>query len=117
MHKAAPLIDNARCSPLPLSGSEKAEDQELKVHKRFVSGIDLPESMLAGHRLIQKYITKNGTDPVTGEKLEESELVSIKASTYVPLPLTQSCSEGPFRSKVLVRPFPDLQLTHPYPHC
>ena len=44
-------------------------------------------SAKSGHvyerRLVQKYITENGTDPVTGEKLEESDLVSIKASTHV----------------------------------
>jgi pre-mRNA-processing factor 19 len=43
-------------------------------------------STKSGHvyerRLVQKYITENGTDPVTGEKLEESDLVSIKASTH-----------------------------------
>lgn len=31
-------------------------------------------------RLILKYITDNGTDPLTGEKLEESDLITIKAS-------------------------------------
>jgi hypothetical protein len=30
-------------------------------------------------RLILKYITENGTDPITGDKLEESDLVVIKA--------------------------------------
>jgi pre-mRNA-processing factor 19 len=43
-------------------------------------------STKSGHvydrRLVQKYITENGTDPVTGEKLEESDLVSVKASAY-----------------------------------
>lgn len=33
-------------------------------------------------RLILKYITENGTDPITGDKLEESDLITIKASTY-----------------------------------
>lgn len=46
-------------------------------------------SSKSGHvyerRLVQKYVTENGTDPVTGEKLEESDLVSVKASTCVPL--------------------------------
>ncbi|KAF8632625.1 hypothetical protein AX15_001826 [Amanita polypyramis BW_CC] len=39
-------------------------------------------------RLIVKYIAENGTDPVTGEKLEESELIAIKASpdTAAPRP-------------------------------
>lgn len=34
-------------------------------------------------RLILKYITENGTDPVTGEKLEESDLITVKASTFM----------------------------------
>lgn len=32
-------------------------------------------------RLIVKYISENGTDPITGEKLEESDLIAIKACT------------------------------------
>ena len=42
-------------------------------------------SSKSGHvyerRLIQKYITDNGTDPLTGEKLEENDLITVKAST------------------------------------
>lgn len=30
-------------------------------------------------RLIVKYINENGTDPITGEKLEEADLIAIKA--------------------------------------
>ncbi|KDR84866.1 hypothetical protein GALMADRAFT_149408 [Galerina marginata CBS 339.88] len=43
-------------------------------------------------RLIVKYITENGTDPTTGEKLEESDLVDIKASpeTAAPRPPTHT---------------------------
>lgn len=41
-------------------------------------------SSKSGHvyerRLITKYITDNGTDPLTGEKLDESDLISVKAS-------------------------------------
>lgn len=33
-------------------------------------------------RLILKYITDNGTDPITGEKLEESDLITVKASEF-----------------------------------
>lgn len=44
-------------------------------------------SSKSGHvyerRLIQKYITENGTDPLTGEKLEENDLITIKASTCI----------------------------------
>ena len=43
-------------------------------------------SQKSGHvyerRLILKYITENGTDPITGDKLEESDLIEIKASAY-----------------------------------
>lgn len=41
-------------------------------------------SQKSGHvyerRLIQKYITENGTDPITGDKLDENDLLSVKAS-------------------------------------
>ncbi|KAF9243833.1 nuclear matrix protein NMP200 [Melanogaster broomeanus] len=41
-------------------------------------------SAKSGHvyerRLILKYINDNGTDPLTGEKLEESDLLTVKAS-------------------------------------
>jgi pre-mRNA-processing factor 19 len=33
-------------------------------------------------RLILKYINDNGTDPLTGEKLEESDLLTVKASEF-----------------------------------
>ncbi|CAA7258729.1 unnamed protein product [Cyclocybe aegerita] len=43
-------------------------------------------------RLIVKYINENGTDPVTGDKLEESDLIAIKASpeTAAPRPPTHT---------------------------
>ncbi|KAA1468483.1 WD40 repeat-like protein [Dentipellis sp. KUC8613] len=53
-------------------------------------------SSKSGHvyekRLIHKYISENGTDPITGEKLEESDLVSVKASpnASAPRPPTHS---------------------------
>jgi len=44
-------------------------------------------SSKSGHvyerRLIAKYIAENGTDPVTGDKLDESDLIAVKASTYL----------------------------------
>lgn len=60
-------------------------------------------STKSGHvyerRLVQKYITENGTDPVTGEKLEESDLVSVKASAYSPAPsYVEMFSLSPFPS-------------------
>jgi hypothetical protein len=52
-------------------------------------------STKSGHvyerRLITKYIAENGTDPVTGEKLEESDLVTVKASKH-PLLIPSSLS-------------------------
>ncbi len=40
-------------------------------------------SVKSGHiyerRLITKYITENGTDPITGDKLEETDLIDLKA--------------------------------------
>lgn len=43
-------------------------------------------STKSGHvyerRLITKYIAENGTDPLTGEKLEEGDLLTVKASEY-----------------------------------
>ena len=75
-------------------------------------------SAKSGHvyerRLVQKYITENGTDPVTGEKLEESDLVSIKASTRVPTPCRAENLMF-FPIQVLLRLL-DPQLTHPYLH-
>ena len=34
-------------------------------------------------RLIIKYISENGTDPTTGDKLDESDLIPIKTSKYI----------------------------------
>ncbi|THH04124.1 hypothetical protein EW146_g10259, partial [Bondarzewia mesenterica] len=53
-------------------------------------------SSKSGHvyekRLIQKYINENGTDPITGEKLEEGDLISVKANPNAapPRPPTHS---------------------------
>ncbi|RDB28959.1 Pre-mRNA-processing factor 19 [Hypsizygus marmoreus] len=43
-------------------------------------------------RLIVKYINENGTDPITGDKLEEADLITIKASpeNAAPRPPTQT---------------------------
>jgi len=37
-------------------------------------------------RLIEKYITENGTDPMNGEKLNAAELVDIKSKVFNLLP-------------------------------
>ncbi|KAF8523073.1 WD40-repeat-containing domain protein [Hysterangium stoloniferum] len=47
-------------------------------------------SQKSGHvyerRLITKYITENGTEPMTGEKLEESDLIAIQANPKTSAP-------------------------------
>ena len=52
-------------------------------------------SSKSGHvyerRLVTKYITENGKDPLTGEKLEETDLISVIASEYMYL-LLLPCS-------------------------
>ncbi|KAI0793279.1 nuclear matrix protein NMP200 [Abortiporus biennis] len=56
-------------------------------------------SQKSGHvyerRLITKYITENGTDPLTGEQLEESDLISIKASPKTAAPRPPSATSIP----------------------
>jgi hypothetical protein len=47
IQKPAPIIDDTRRSPSPLSETEKTEDQGLDVRKRFVGDVDLPESKSA----------------------------------------------------------------------
>jgi ribonucleoside-diphosphate reductase subunit M2 len=47
IQKPAPVIDDTRRSASPLSETEKTEDQELDLRKRFVGDVDLPESMSA----------------------------------------------------------------------
>jgi hypothetical protein len=39
-------------------------------------------------RLIEKYIAENGTDPVSGEKLEEADLITVKTSACLALHVT-----------------------------
>jgi pre-mRNA-processing factor 19 len=47
---------------------------------------DAVVSQKSGHvyerRLIIKYIEENGTEPITGDKLEESDLITIQASEF-----------------------------------
>lgn len=53
-------------------------------------------SVKSGHvyerRLIVKYIGENGTDPITGEALAESDLVSVNASESLCLSSKQRLS-------------------------
>ncbi|KAH7107476.1 nuclear matrix protein NMP200 [Auriculariales sp. MPI-PUGE-AT-0066] len=46
-------------------------------------------------RLITKYITENGTEPMTGEKLEESDLIAIKATPSAVAPRPPSLTSIP----------------------
>ncbi|KZS96162.1 WD40 repeat-like protein [Sistotremastrum niveocremeum HHB9708] len=56
-------------------------------------------STKSGHvyerRLIVKYITENGTDPLTGEKLEESDLVAVKADPKATAPRPPTLTSVP----------------------
>ena len=83
-------------------------------------------SSKSGHvyerRLILKYINDNGTDPLTGEKLEESDLLTIKASEF--FLTTFSCSVRCWYSIVLNHacqtqklPLHDHLLQLPSPPC
>ncbi|EMD41571.1 hypothetical protein CERSUDRAFT_79179 [Gelatoporia subvermispora B] len=46
-------------------------------------------------RLITKYISENGTDPITGEKLEESDLITVKANPKAAAPRPPSVTSIP----------------------
>ncbi|THH05140.1 hypothetical protein EW145_g5019 [Phellinidium pouzarii] len=56
-------------------------------------------SVKSGHvyerRLITKYITDNGSDPITGDKLEEADLVSVKANPKTAPPRSPSMTSIP----------------------
>jgi pre-mRNA-processing factor 19 len=39
-----------------------------------------PSGHVYERRLIEKFIAENGTDPITGGKLEASDLITVKAS-------------------------------------
>ncbi|KAI0639066.1 nuclear matrix protein NMP200 [Trametes polyzona] len=56
-------------------------------------------SSKSGHvyerRLILKYINENGTDPITGDKLEEADLVSVKANPKAAPPRPPSATSIP----------------------
>jgi pre-mRNA-processing factor 19 len=41
-----------------------------------------PSGNVYERRLIEKYIAENNTDPITGGKLELSDLITVKASEY-----------------------------------
>lgn len=41
-----------------------------------------PSGHVYERRLIEKYIAENSNDPITGAKLELSDLITVKASEY-----------------------------------
>ncbi|KAL0950702.1 hypothetical protein HGRIS_007479 [Hohenbuehelia grisea] len=61
-------------------------------------------------RLIVKYITENGTDPITGDKLEESDLISIKASPETAAPRPPSHTSIPSNLHALQNEYDALVL-------
>jgi len=69
-------------------------------------------STKSGHvyekRLILKYINENGTDPVTGEKLEENDLVAVKASAFIIFSYVDLCTNQCIRKTLI-----PLLLVHP----
>ena len=92
MRKTEVRIDELRVK-LPGEANPSPRPRPVFPFKMFFCGIsgeppqDPVVSSKSGHvyerRLIQKYITENGTDPLTGEKLEENDLITIKASTRI----------------------------------
>ncbi|TBU47342.1 WD40 repeat-like protein [Dichomitus squalens] len=56
-------------------------------------------SSKSGHvyerRLILKYITENGTDPITGDKLQEGDLITVKANPKAAPPRPPNASSIP----------------------
>lgn len=42
-----------------------------------------PSGDVYERRVIEKYLAENGTDPITGAKLELSDLIKVKASEYL----------------------------------
>ena len=41
-----------------------------------------PSGNVYERRLIEKYIAENGTDPITGGKLEADDIIAVKASEF-----------------------------------
>ena len=64
-------------------------------------------------RLILKYITENGTDPITGDKLEESDLITVKASACERLVTFQKMSLTRFIDPKTAAPRPPAATSIP----
>jgi ribonucleoside-diphosphate reductase subunit M2 len=78
IQKPAPAIDDARRSPSPLSETEKTEDQELGVRKRFVGDVDLPESMSASFISYLFLMSRAGQEPLLMESKRRFVLFPIQ---------------------------------------
>ncbi|KAE9409308.1 Prp19-domain-containing protein [Gymnopus androsaceus JB14] len=61
-------------------------------------------------RLIVKYINENGTDPITGDKLEESDLLDVKASPKTAAPRPPSHTSIPVLLQTLQNEWDALVL-------
>jgi U-box domain len=61
-----------------------------------------PSGNVYERRLIEKYIAENNTDPITGGKLELSDLITIKASEYYFLQV-YICDETLLHNKISTR--------------
>ncbi|KAF9072733.1 WD40-repeat-containing domain protein [Rhodocollybia butyracea] len=57
--------------------------------------VSIKSNKVYERRLIVKYITENGTDPITGDKLEESDLIPIKASPETAAPRPPNATSIP----------------------
>jgi ribonucleoside-diphosphate reductase subunit M2 len=78
IQKSAPVIDDARRSPSPLSETEKTEAQELDLRKRFVGDVDLPESMSASCVSYLFLMSHAGQEPLLMESKRRFVLFPIQ---------------------------------------
>lgn len=78
VQKLAPVIDDARRSPSPLSEAEKSEDQELDPRKRFVGDVDLPQSMSANCVSYLFLMSHAGQEPLLMESKRRFVLFPIQ---------------------------------------
>lgn len=78
IQKPAPVIDDTRRSPSPLSETEKTEDQELGLRKRFVGDVDLPESRSASCVSYSFLMSHEGQEPLLMESKRRFVLFPIQ---------------------------------------
>ena len=78
IQKPAPVIDDARRSPSPLSETEKTEGQALDLRKRFVGDVDLPESMSVNCVCYLFLMSHAGQEPLLVESKRRFVLFPIQ---------------------------------------